>query len=746
MTFDAQLSLFALLISGAMAVMIATVLRWFSDARSSAHYRHWAAAWGAEGAYYLIGALSFVLAHQQVGSVGVRLGVSMATQVANTLAGALMIIGAIGFVQRRLVDRRQLAIALAVAVILGSAVSLAAFAMDSRNLRLIYHSAVTATAFLGSAIVIWRSLGERNRPGRLMAVALGLYGASHLHYFVYWSMRAAGRVPEYPFSLNWLSLLDLLWIASVAATMAAMGLADERAGGNRAIERREREFRQQIEYSSDIIAVLDASLAVQYASPSARRLLGWGEEALGQHIFDFVNEGDRPRLERQSAAEPAATPPFLARVRHKDGNWVQLEVVTSRGVDLEGNPVVIINARDVGERARLEASLRESQKLESVGRLAGGIAHDLNNILTVIAGHAQLSLPASTGLVREGLVEIGAASRRAADLTRQLLSFARRQVVAPRVFNVYDTVSGTARMAARLLPESITFHITPSAADHYAFADPGQVEQVVMNLVVNARDAIRGGGEITLDVDHTTVDPGEDPEAPAGHYVTIAVSDTGSGMTEQVLTHLFEPFFTTKAMGEGTGLGLATSYGIVRQAGGFIRVSSELGVGSTFTVYLPEVAAPAESPDTVLPSEAPVADGEVVLLVEDDDAVRALQATVLTGSGFRVISAGDGREALQLADANPDVCILVSDVVMPRMGGLELARRLRVRFPQLGILLLSGYPGEVDFLSTLPPGAEFLQKPVSPSELVKRVHRLVAASTVSATAPAGSSAPPRSTP
>jgi len=732
MEFEAQLSLVALLLSGAMAVMIASVLRWFSDSAASAHYRHWAAAWGAQGVYYLVGALSFVLAHQQSGSVGLRLGMSIATQVANTLAGALMIIGAVGFVQRRRVDRRQLGIALAVAVVLGGAVALAAFAAESRNLRLIYQSAVTATAFLGSGIVIWRSLGDRRHPGRLMAVALCLYGASHLHYFVYWSLRAAGRVPEYPFSLSWLSLLDLLWIASVAATVAAMGLADERAGGNRAVQRREREFRQMIEYTSDIIAVLDSSLAVQYASPSARRVLGWGDEILGQRVFDFVNEGDRSRLERQSAAEPKATPPFLARVRHKDGNWVQLEVVTTRGVDLQGKPVVIVNARDVGERARLEASLRESQKLESVGRLAGGIAHDLNNILTVISGHAQLNLSTATGTVREGLVEIGAASRRAADLTRQLLSFARRQVVAPRVFNVYETVTSTARMAARLVPESIAFRLAPCAADHYAFADPGQVEQVVMNLVVNARDAIRDRGTITLEVDHTTVDPGEDPEAAPGHYVTIAVSDSGSGMTEQVLTHLFEPFFTTKAMGEGTGLGLATSYGIVRQAGGFIRVSSELGVGSTFTVYLPEVAAPSEAHDVSAPLAAPVAAGEVILLVEDDDAVRALQSTVLTGSGFRVITARDGREALQLADANPELCVLVSDIVMPRMGGIELARRLRERFPQLGILLLSGYPGEVDFLSSLPAQTEFLQKPVSPAELVRRVHRLATANGVNA--------------
>jgi PAS domain S-box-containing protein len=718
---DTRINLIALLLSGGLSAMLAGVMRWYATPHTQAHYRHWAAAWQAQGAYYVVGALAFSLAVMGVGAPSLRLGLSFATQVANTLAAALLVIGAVGFVKRQPVDQRTLRWALVIAVLLGAVVAFFGAARGASVGRASYRSFITAASFIGSGIVIWRARVTAERPARLLSLALVAFGLAHLHYLTYWMLRLAGRAPDY--SLVWFTILDLLWLAGIAVSMSAMAFADERVAGAHALREREREFRQMIEHSSDLITVLDEARVIRYVSPSALRILGWGDEAVGRAVVEFVHPDDQPSLAERIRQEDPGDTPFTVRVRSKAGNWTRLEAVSRRWKDEAGRATVIVNARDVAERERLEASLRESQKLESVGRLAGGVAHDLNNILMVIGSQAQMALEDAPDELRDALREITGATDRAADLTRQLLTFARRQVVAPRVIDASEAVTRMARMAARLVPASIDFRLVPSAADHFVLADPVQVEQVVMNLVVNARDAITERGQIELSVGEQEVAAGEEPGIAAGRFVTIRVRDTGGGIPEAARPHLFEPFFTTKALGEGTGLGLATSYGIVRQAGGFIRVDSVLGEGSTFTVFLP-AADPEAVPRQADEPPLPRANGELVLVVEDDAAVRALEVRALERAGFQVLEASDGGEALTRYASRADIQVVVSDVVMPRIGGVELSRRLRNADPSLGVLLLSGYPGEGGFLSTLPAGAAFLQKPVAPGELVRQVHSL----------------------
>ncbi len=725
MSFDANLNLATLLLAGAMSAMLAGVLRWYATPHQQTHYRHWTSAWIAQAAYYLIGALAFTLAILGIGGNGTRLALSVATQVANTFASALLLIGAVGFVRRQPVDTRALHLALLISIVLGALIAVSGMWTGGSSLvRTTYRSLITSASFIGSGLIIWRSRPASDRPARLLALALFVFGAAHVHYLGYALLSIAGRRPAYP--LAWFTLLDLLWLAAIAIAMAAMAFADQREAAATALRRQENAFRQMIEHSNDITAVLDAQQTVQYLSPSAHRVLGWGEEAVGRGLLEFVHPDDQPGIiERIQAEDPGAVP-YTLRVRTKGGNWLRIEAVSRRSLDEHGAAIAIVNGRDVSERERLEASLREAQKLESVGRLAGGVAHDLNNVLMIIGSEAQLLSNGASAEVSEGLREISAATDRATELTRQLLTFARRQVVQPRVMNVSDAISNTARMAARLVRESIEFRLVPPAADHFALIDPTQLGQVVINLLVNARDAIPDQGTIELSVRERSLVPLEAPGMPPGQYVAITVRDTGVGIRDADRALLFEPFFTTKSQGEGTGLGLATSYGIVRQAGGCILVESTVGRGSTFEVLLPSAERVDISTETASPA-APRAQGEWVLVVEDEPTLRALQVRALTSAGFRVAQAADGIAALDRHAENHGIRVVVTDVIMPRMGGVEAARRLREQDASLGILFLSGYPGELDFLETLPAGCRFLQKPVAMHELVKAVHALLEA-------------------
>jgi len=403
-----------------------------------------------------------------------------------------------------------------------------------------------------------------------------------------------------------------------------------------------------------------------------------------------------------------------------------------------------VNARAAAERAaadlrraaaqqrRLEEQLIQSQKMEGIGRLAGGVAHDFNNLLTAILGYAELmesQLEGDEGL-RSELREIRLAGERAAALTRQLLAFSRRQVLQPRTLDLNTVVSDVERMLARLIGEDVTLVTRLEPALGSAKADPGQIEQVIMNLAVNARDAMPEGGTLTfatanavLDADFVAVHPG----AIAGPYVALTVTDTGTGMTDEVRSHAFEPFFTTKEKGKGTGLGLATAYGIVKQSGGYITVDSDAGRGTTFQIYLPRVEGTAVVQERAVSSSLLPTGTETILLVEDEAGVRRLSLTVLETQGYLVLEAASGDRALQVARSQTGpIHLVVTDVVMPGMSGRELWDRLKVLRPDSRVLFMSGYTDDVIARhGVLEPGIAFLQKPFTPLSLAQKVRQVL---------------------
>jgi signal transduction histidine kinase len=394
-------------------------------------------------------------------------------------------------------------------------------------------------------------------------------------------------------------------------------------------------------------------------------------------------------------------------------------------VDRDGRLIRIAGmATDETDRRRLEAQLLHAQRMESIGRLAGGIAHDFNNLLTVIMSHA-IFASQSPETAAEDLMAIERAAARAADLTRQLLTFARRQVVEPRVIDVNALTLNIDKLLRRLLGADVELVTLLGTELWPVKADPAQLEQVLVNLALNARDAMPAGGKLTIETSNVALDRAyidTHPEVTPGDYVMIAVSDTGEGIPPDVLPMIFEPFFTTKPSGAGTGLGLATCYGIVRQAGGHIWAYSEPGRGTSFKVYLPRVEGEAAQATT---APAPVAPrgSETILVVEDDPSVRVIAVRTLRALGFSVLEAASGPEALRLAAAHEaPIHLLLTDVVMPHMGGRELAARLRAARPDLKVLFTSGYThNAIVHRGVLDPGLSFLPKPYVPHVLARRV-------------------------
>jgi signal transduction histidine kinase len=386
----------------------------------------------------------------------------------------------------------------------------------------------------------------------------------------------------------------------------------------------------------------------------------------------------------------------------------------------------------------LQQQLQQAAKMDAIGRLAGGVAHDFNNLLQAILGFSDVLISQSDPKdSRLGdLLEIKKAGIRAADLTRQLLAFGRKQMIEPRVLNLNPIVAGAEPMLRRLLGEDITIHFLPTPDVRHITADPGQIEQIIMNLAINARDAMPNGGRLTLSTTNVTmqeVDTKLCPEAQPGHYVCLSVSDTGTGMSTEVLEHLFEPFFTTKELGKGTGLGLAVIYGIVKQNNGWLNVYSQVGQGSTFRIYLPIHDNTADEPiepfqdHSSLPL-APRGKGERILLIEDEPSVRNLATTVLRRHGYEVLPGASALEAQDLFNlAKGQIDLLFSDVVLPGKTGIELADQLLALKPGLNVLLSSGYADERARWSIIEDrGYRFLQKPYPVASLLRTVHHILA--------------------
>jgi PAS domain S-box-containing protein len=404
--------------------------------------------------------------------------------------------------------------------------------------------------------------------------------------------------------------------------------------------------------------------------------------------------------------------------RRRDGKPIPVSLAGRATRDEQGRISYIeILAENITDRKQLEHQLRQAQKLQAVGQLAGGIAHDFNNLLTIINGQVQMALgELSAGdPLRERLEDVESAASRASKLTRQLLTFGRMQPVEAKALNVNSVVSGLTPMLTLLIGKSIQLEFSPSPDLGYVTADPAQLEQVAMNLVLNARDATPDGGRVLISTENVKLsassarDPGV---APPGDYVALSVVDNGHGMSQETLARIFEPFFTTKKMGMGTGLGLATVYSIVKQCKGFIGTESELGEGSRFTVYLPLATAPAraESPASPVPLHG---GSETILIAEDEEIIRRFTSSFLSGLGYKVLCAADGIDALAIAGSHAgEISLLITDIVMPRLGGRELAKELRRTMPAIKILFISGFSGDDNLRDGIRElNARILQKP-----------------------------------
>ena len=525
-------------------------------------------------------------------------------------------------------------------------------------------------------------------------------------------------------------------ILQFVSTQVAMAI--ERKRTEEQLHDSERKYRLLFATNPEPMFVYDfATLRILAVNDAAIARYGYSErEFLERTLRDIRSPEEQARLDDELSNRPDEGA-VRTGVRHraKDGKVFEVDLV-ARPIEFAGRRARLVLAHDVTAQRHLEEQLRQSQKMEAVGQLAGGIAHDFNNLLTAILGSTQLllhNMPPSDPR-REDAEEIKLAGLRAAELTRQLLAFSRRQVLAPKVLDLNAVVANMDRMLRRLLGEDIELVTSLDPTAGAVNADPGQLEQVLLNLAVNARDAMPppAGGRLSIETARFTL-PEEHVERrhrlPPGDYACLAVGDTGVGMDEATQAHLFEPFFTTKEVGKGTGLGLATVYGIVKQSGGYIWVYSEPGHGTTVKVYLPRVPGVAEAP---APSPAPapreVRGGhETVLLVEDAAPVRALARRSLEAHGYRVLDASDGPGALELsARHGAPIDLLVTDVVMPGMSGRELAERLAPVRPGMKVLYTSGYTDDAMVRQgVLNAGVAFLQKPFVPDSLARKVREVL---------------------
>ena len=503
----------------------------------------------------------------------------------------------------------------------------------------------------------------------------------------------------------------------------------------------EEHYRRLAELSSDAIAIHSQGKIVD-VNTSGAKLLGVSspEELIGTPVLNLVHPDYREIVQariRQTQEEEGPTPLLAMKLLRLSGEAIDVEV-KSIGITYQGQPATQVIVRDIAERQQADAALRQSeeqlrraQKVEVMGRLAGGVVHDFNNLLTAILGYSELLLRRlhQDDPLRRYVIEIQKAGEWAAALTRQLLAFSRKQMPQPKVLDLDQAVAEMNKLLRRLIGENIELVTMLNSAGGLIEADAGQIEQVILNLAVNARDAMPQGGKliietarISLDEDYASQHVGVRP----GPYILLAVSDTGHGMDAETKARIFEPFFTTKEEGKGTGLGLSTVYGIVKQAGGNIWVYSEVGRGTTFKVYLPQIKAGVASSVPAPPTQVPQGT-ETILLVEDETIVRRLVREVLTMNGYTVLEAADGQEALGICEQHEGpIHLLITDIIMPQMSGRELAERLRLLHPEIKALYISGYTeSAIVHHGVLDAGVPFLQKPFTPGALPVKVREVL---------------------
>lgn len=512
-----------------------------------------------------------------------------------------------------------------------------------------------------------------------------------------------------------------------------------RKSSERALKESEKKHRSIIETAMDGFWLTDSQGRLREVNATYQRMSGYSEqELISLHSFDLdcIESSDDVKR-RIESIKLKGEERFESRHRRKDGTLFDVEVSVQYRPEQGGQFICFFrditeNKKAEAEKEKLQTQLLQAHKMESVGRLAGGVAHDFNNMLGVILGHVEFAFEKTEGNpdLYADLTEIKKAAQRSANLTKQLLTFARKQIIEPKILDLNHTVENALSMLRRLIGEDIDLSWRPAGQLWPVKIDPSQVDQILANLCVNARDAISGVGKLTIETQMKALDSSyceEHAGCLPGDYVMLAVTDNGCGMDKETQNNLFEPFFTTKNVGEGTGLGLATIYGIVKQNNGFIAVYSEPGQGASFKIYLPRFHAADVPPETIKPEQPVPAGDETILLVEDEPAILRMTRMMLERKGYSVLEAATPAEAINTANVHAGkIHLLMTDVVMPEMNGGDLAETISAIYPEIKILFMSGYTANViAHKGVLDDGVAFMQKPFSINELAEKIREVL---------------------